>query len=94
MRKKVINQVQDYLTIVGEDRVYRIANVEVLLKNHPADAVIGFLNLLRGEYKTELKQLLKGNKTDPRINELVAKNFRIKMAINTIKNEKEVRKVA
>ena len=94
MRKKVINQVQDYLTIVGEDRVYRIANVEVLLKNHPPDAVIGFLNLLRGEYKTELKQLLKGNKTDPRINELVAKNFRIKMAINTIKNQKEVRKVA
>jgi hypothetical protein len=41
-----------------------------------------------------LKQLLKGNKTDPRINELVAKNFRIKMAINTIKNDREVRQVA
>jgi hypothetical protein len=33
---------------------------------------------------------VKGNRTDPRINELVAKNFRIKMAINTIRNaEKE-----
>ena len=29
---------------------------------------------------------IKINKTDGRINELVAKNFRIKMAINTIKN--------
>ena len=94
MRKKMINQVQDYLTIVADDRVYQILNVEVLLKRHPPDAVIGFLNLLRSEYKTELKQLLKQNKTDPRINMLVAKNFRIKMAINTIKNDKEVRKVA
>jgi hypothetical protein len=38
--------------------------------------------------------LIKNNKTDPKINELVAKNFRIKMAINTIKNAKEVKDAA
>jgi len=38
--------------------------------------------------------LIKNNKTDARINELVAKNFRIKMAINTIKNAKEVKDAA
>ena len=30
--------------------------------------------------------MLATNRTDPKINELVAKNFRIKMAINTIRN--------
>ncbi len=95
MTRRVINEVQEYLTICGEDRVYQIVNVEMLLKKHPGDAVIGFLNLLRDDYKKELKQLIQNNKTDPRINELVAKNFRIRMAINTIKNaKKEVKNAA
>jgi hypothetical protein len=94
MTKKVINQVQDYLTVVGEDKVYQIVNVELLLRRHPPDAVIAFLDQLRSEYKRELSQLIKNNKTDPKINELVAKNFRIKMAINTIKNSKEVQDAA
>ena len=86
MTKKIINLVQEYLTYCAEDRVYQIVNVEVLLKRHPPEAVIGFLILLREDYKKELRELLATNKTDPKINELVAKNFRIKMAINTIKN--------
>ena len=94
MTKKIINQVQDYLTVVGEDRVYQIVNVELLLRRHPPEAVIAFLDQLRTEYKKELSDLIKSNKTDPKINELVAKNFRIKMAINTIKNAKEVKNAA
>jgi hypothetical protein len=94
MTKKIINQVQDYLTVVGEDRVYQIVNVGLILRRHPPEAVIAFLNQLRSEYKKELSQLIKNNKTDPKINELVAKNFRIKMAINTIKNAKEVQDAA
>jgi hypothetical protein len=94
MTKRVITQVQDYLTVVGEDRVYQIVNVELLLRRHPPEAVIAFLDQLRCEYKRELSDLIKNNKTDPKINELVAKNFRIKMAINTIKNAKEVKDAA
>ena len=94
MTKRVITQVQDYLTVVGEDRVYQIVNVELLLRRHPPEAVIAFLEQLRSEYKKELSDLIKNNKTDPKINELVAKNFRIKMAINTIKNAKEVKDAA
>ena len=94
MTKKVINHVQDYLTVVGEDKVYQIVNVELMLRRHPPEAVIAFLQQLRSEYQKELGQLIKNNKTDARINELVAKNFRIKMAINTIKNAKEVRTAA
>jgi hypothetical protein len=94
MTKKVINHVQDYLTVVGEDKVYQIVNVELLLRRHPPEAVIAFLNQLRSEYQKQLGQLIKNNKTDARIDELVAKNFRIKMAINTIKNAKEVKDAA
>jgi hypothetical protein len=94
MTKRVINEVQEYLTICGEHRVYQIVNVELLLRRHPPEAVIAFLDQLRMEYKKELGQLIKNNKTDEKINELVAKNFRIKMAITTIKNAKEVQDAA
>ena len=94
MTKRVINDVQDYLTVVGEDKVYQIVNVELLLRRHPPEAVIAFLNQLRSEYQKQLGQLIKKNKTDARINDLVAKSFRIKMAINTIKNAKEVKDAA
>ena len=94
MTKKIINQVQEFLTYCGDDRIYQIVNVEVLLKRHPPEAVIGFLILLREDYKKELRQLLATNKTDPKINELVAKNFRIRMAINTIRNAKREEVIA
>ena len=91
MTKKVINNVQEYLTVVGEGKVYQIVNVELMLRRHSPEAVIAFLNQLRIEYSRELSKLIRSNKTDPRINELVAKNFRIKMAVNTIRNAKEVK---
>ena len=94
MTKKVISNVQEFLTIVREDRVYEIVNVELLLRRHPPEAVIGFFRLLQNDYKKELSKLIKDSKTSSRINELVAMNFRIKMAINTIKNSKEVKDAA
>ena len=94
MTKKIISNVQEILTIVDEDRVYQIVNVELLLRRHPPQAVIAFLQQLRSDYKKELSQLIKNSKTSSRINELVAKNFRIKMAINTIKNSKGVKDAA
>jgi len=94
MTKKIISNVQDYLTMLSEDRCYQIVNVELLLRRHPPEAVIAFLEQLRSDYKKELSQLIKSDKTDVRIDELVAKNFRIKMAINTIKNAKEVKDAA
>jgi hypothetical protein len=91
MTKKVINDVQDYLTVVSGDRVYQIVNVELLLRRHSGVAVIAFLDQLRSEYKKELGQLIRTEKSSAKINELVAKNFRLKMAINTIKNSKATR---
>jgi hypothetical protein len=77
------------MTIVTEDRVYQICPVEMLLRQHTPEAVIGFLELLRADYKKELRGILKENKTHPQINHLVVLNFRLKMAINTIRNAKQ-----
>jgi hypothetical protein len=94
MTKRVINHVQEFLTIIDDGKVYQIVNVELLLRRHPPDAVIAFLKELQSDYKKELAKLIKIDRTDSRINELVAKSFRIKMAINTIKNAKEVKDAA
>ena len=94
MTKRVISNVQEFLTIVEEDRIFQIVNVELLLRRHPPQAVIAFLQELRSDYKKELSKLIKESKTSSRVNELVVRNFRIKMAINTIKNAKEVKTAA
>jgi hypothetical protein len=91
MTKKVINSVQGYLTIVQNDgkQVYQIVNVELLLRRHPPEAVIVFLSELQTDLRKQLSQLIKEDKTNSRINEIVAKRFRIKMAINTIRNNQK-----
>ena len=89
MTKRVINQVRDYVTIITEDRVYQICPVEMLLRQQTPEAVVALLGQLRAEYKKELREILKENKTHPKINHLVVLNFRLKMAINTIRNAKQ-----
>ena len=92
MTKRAINDVQSFLTFMQSDgdRVYQIVNVELLLRRHPPDAVIAFLQELNKDYGKALSKLIQEDKTSSQINELVAKRFRIKMAINTIRNlEKE-----
>ena len=92
MTKRAINNVQEFLTFMQSDgdRIYQIVNVELLLRRHPPDAVISFLQELHKDYGKALSKIIKEDKTSSQINELVAKRFRIKMAINTIRNlEKE-----
>ena len=90
MTKRVINQVRDYLTIVTEDRTYEICPVEMLLWRHTPEQVVRFLNQLRQEYKKELRELLRENKSHPKVNFLIVNIFRLRMAIKTIqKAQKE-----
>ena len=88
MTKKIINRVQEFLTITERDgkKIYQIVNIELLLQKHPPSAVISFLQELKNDYTRQLRELLRENVSDGRINEIVAKNFRIKMAISTIRN--------
>ena len=87
MTRRVINQVRDYLTIVTEDRTYQICPVEMLLWRHTPEQVVGFLNQLRQEYKKELRELLRENKSHPKVNFLIVNIFRIRMAMKTIQKE-------
>lgn len=88
MTKHAISNVQEFLTFIQKEgnRVYQIVNVELLLRRHPPDAVISFLKELHKDFGKELSKLIKEDKTSSQINELVAKRFRVKMAINTIRN--------
>ena len=88
MTRKAINDVQEYLTVVLDDgdRVYQIVNVELLLRRHPPEAVISFLQELNRDLSKKLGKYIRDDKTNSYINDIVAKRWRIKMAINTIKN--------
>ena len=88
MTKRAINDVQAFLTFMESEgnRVYQIVNVELLLRRHPPEAVISLLKELHKDYGKALTKLIQEDKTNSQINELVAKRFRIKMAINTIRN--------
>jgi len=94
MTKRAITDVQEFLTVILDDgdRVYQIVNVELLLRRHPPEAVISFLQELSKDLSKKLSKLIKHDKTNPYINDIVAKRWRIKMAINTIRNhgEKEI----
>ena len=88
MTKRAINDVQSFLTFMETDgnRVYQIVNVELLLRRHPPESVVTFLQELHKDYGKSLSKFIQEDKTNSQINELVAKRFRLKMAINTIKN--------
>ena len=88
MTKRAINDVQSFLTFVESEgnRVYQIVNVELLLRRHPPESVITFLQELHKDYGKTLSKLIQEDKTNSQINELVAKRYRLKMAINTIRN--------
>lgn len=88
MSKKEIDNIQDFLTIFKEDenRKHQIVNVELMLRCHPPAAVIQFLDGLHKEYSRKLQQIIREDKTSSRLNKIVATKFRIKMAINCIKN--------
>lgn len=88
MSKKEIDNIQDFLTIVKEDenRRHQIVNVELMLRRHPPAAVIDFLEGLHKEYAKKLQKIIREDKTSSRLNKIVGTKFRIKMAINCIKN--------
>jgi len=88
MSKQQINYIQDFLTIFNEEgnKRHKIVNVESLLKKHSPIAVIVFLEQLHRQYSKRLKRIIRRDITSHRLNDVIAKKFRIKMAINKIKN--------
>jgi hypothetical protein len=93
MSRDQIQDAQDFLTMISENRVKRIIDVETLLERHPEDAVLRFLEDLYREKGRALNEMIRADKTSSTINELIAAMFRIHMAMKTIKADetKEVK---
>jgi hypothetical protein len=92
MSRETIQEAQDFLTMISEDRVKRIVDIEPLLARHPKESVLSMLETLYREKEKVLKELIHEDKTSSRINELIVTMFRIHMAMKTIEGDhKEVK---
>ena len=91
MSEETVREAQAYLTLVIENRVKRIVDIEPLLARHPKESVLFFLRELYEEKELLLRELISVDKTSSRINELIVAMFRIRMAMKTIQRDgKEV----
>lgn len=79
-----IQEAQEYLTVRRRRKKKRIIDVASLLKTHPPDKVIDFLQSYQKEQEKTLQHLIMRDKTRVQINDLVSTMFRIKMAIHVI----------
>ena len=87
---QTVREAQDYLTVIRGKDTKRIIDIETLLNRHPTQAIVWFLRRLYKEKQRKLQQLIETDKTSPEINETVATMFRIRMAICTMQEEREV----
>ena len=88
MSKVEVDNIQDFLTVVREkdNKKHQIVCIELLLRRHPPAAVISFLTDIHKDYTRKLKKVIREDKTSCKLDEIIAAKFRIKMAINSIRN--------
>jgi hypothetical protein len=88
MNKTCIDNIQAFLTVdKGDDKPKcQIINIQLLLRRHPPSAVIQFLTSLHKDYTRKLHKVIREDKTSCKIDEIIAAKWRVKMAINAIKN--------
>ena len=84
MTIETINSIQEFLTVSHNDQSRKIVNVEVLLKRHGPEPVISVLKRLYKEKGEILAKLMGGDKSSPKIDEVISAMFRIHMAIREI----------
>jgi hypothetical protein len=94
MSRETIQEAQDFLTMISEDRVRRIIDIEPLLARHPKESVLSALQDLYREKEKVLKKLIHEDKTSSKINEIIVAMFRIHMAMKTIEGEEKEVKAA
>ena len=87
MTTEAITAAQDYLTVINGNYTRRILNLQQLLESHPAEAVIGFLKSLLREKEKLLRKYILRDKSNPKIDELVATMWRIYMCVHVLEEE-------
>ena len=88
MSKNEIENIQQFLTVVNEDenKRYQIVNIQLLLNRHSPGSVIRFLTELHKDYTRKLQRVLRKDRTSCKIDQIIAAKWRVKMAINAIRN--------
>ena len=88
MSKNEIENIQQFLTVVDEDenKKYQIVNIQLLLNRHSPGSVIRFLTELHKDYTRKLQRVLRKDRTSSKIDQIIAAKWRVKMAINAIRN--------
>ena len=88
MNKSSIDNIQAFLTVdKGDDKPkYQIINIQLLLRRHSPSAVIRFLTDLHKDYTRKLQKIIQEDKTSCKVDQIIAAKWRVKMAINAIKN--------
>ena len=87
MTTESITAAQDYLTVINGNYTRRILNLQQLLECHPAEAVIGFMKSLLREKEKMLRKYILRDKSNPKIDELVATMWRIYMCVHVLEEE-------
>jgi hypothetical protein len=86
MNDDIMTQAQEYLTLNG----HQILNIELFVKRRDSESLVLTLKELQKNYQKHLKRKITSDRTDPKINELIVKIFRINMAVKTLRNGREV----
>ncbi|ACL03047.1 conserved hypothetical protein [Desulfatibacillum aliphaticivorans] len=86
MDDKTVSIAQNWLTIDQGHTELKLVDLGLIVHRHTPDEVLEFLGYLCQDYDRHLKRHIRKDKTDPRINDIVARRFRVKMALNTLRN--------
>ena len=86
MNEEIMTQAQEYLTLNGR----QIMNIELFVKRRDSENLVLTLKELQKNFQKHLKRKITSDRTDPKINELIVKIFRINMAVKTLRNGREV----
>ena len=84
MKKEILLEAQDYLTMSKDGSSRRIVDIDSLIKRHRPEEIITFLKDYAREKEKALKNLILIDKTLRKVDEMAAALFRMHMAIRTM----------
>jgi hypothetical protein len=84
MSRETILEAQGFLTIYHENHMRKIVDVETLLKKHSTWRVKEFLYQMFKERQRFLMDLISTDKSNHKLDETIARMFRLNMAIKII----------
>lgn len=87
MSRETVQEAQEFLTIHNNNHIRKIVDIETLLKRHPTWRVKEFLDQMFKERQKVLRDLISTDKSNHKVDETIARMFRLNMAIKTIEKE-------